>query len=250
MKALILAAGYGTRLHPLTRNRAKPLLPIAGRPIIDYLVEQLDRLDEIDRIYVVTNDRFAAAFESWSRAVGAASPITIINDGTTSNADRLGGIGDMHFAVQAAAVDDDLLVAGGDQIYTFDFGELVRFYHAHGSAVALHRIADPELVKRYSEVWLDEHARIVELREKPAQPKYDLCAACLYVYRPEHVALLDSYLDAGENPDAPGYFAGWLHSRVELYGYEFPGVWYDIGDTAVYEEADRFFTGRARGQAE
>lgn len=250
MKALILAAGYGTRLHPLTQDRAKPLLPIAGRPIIDTLVEQLERITEIDRICVVTNERFADTFEDWSRAVGAKTPITIINDRTTSNADRLGGIGDMHFARQAARIDDDLLVAGGDQVYTFDFGELVRFYRAHGSSVALHRVGDPELVRRYSEVRLDEHARIVEFREKPAEPKYDLCAACLYVYRPEHAALLGDYLAAGENPDAPGYFAGWLHSRVELYGYEFPGAWYDIGDIAVYEEADRFFTERARQQAE
>jgi glucose-1-phosphate thymidylyltransferase len=245
MKALVLAAGYGTRLHPLTTQTAKPLLPLGGKAIVEYLVEQLDGIAEIDRIDIVTNDRFAAAFERWARRAQGATPIAVVNDGTSSNEERLGAIGAMHYAVTSRGIDEALLVVGGDQAYTFDFGEFVRFFHGHGSSVALHRIRDPEAIKRYSEVRLDGRGRIVEFREKPAVPRYELCATCLYLYTPADVGRIGEYLESGGNRDAPGYYVGWLHTRTDVYGYEFGGAWFDIGDRAVYDEADRFFTERA-----
>ncbi len=245
MKALVLAAGYGTRLRPLTTHTAKPLLPLGGRPIVEYLVQQLDAIAEIGRIDIVTNDRFAAAFERWANGLAADTPIAIVNDGTSSNEERLGAIGAMHYVVTSRGIDEALLVVGGDQAYTFDFGLFVRFFQGHGSSVALHRIRDPEAIKRYSEVRLDERGRIVEFREKPAAPRYELCATCLYLYTPADVGRIGEYLESGGNRDAPGHYVGWLHTRADVYGYEFEGPWFDIGDRAVYEEADRFFAERA-----
>jgi glucose-1-phosphate thymidylyltransferase len=244
MKALILAAGYGTRLYPLTKNKAKPLLPVGGKPIINHLLEQLERIDEINRICVVTNQKFAADFEHWAVGLRNTVPITVINDGTTSDADKLGAIGDMDLVIRAQAIEEPLLIVGGDNIFTFDFRDFVRFYHEHGSAVGLYRLDDLEAIKRFNETVLDERGRIISFREKPPDPKSNLFAVCLYCYRAEDVARVKQYLDAGNNPDAPGHYVAWLHKQTNVYGYPFAGTWYDIGDLKAYEEADGFFAER------
>jgi glucose-1-phosphate thymidylyltransferase len=246
MKALILAAGYGTRLDPLTRDTAKPLLPVGGRPIVEYTVNALDRIGAIDQMYLVVNDRFAADFERWAGGLALRTPMTLINDGTCRNEDRLGGIGAMHYAIANYAITGGLLVCGADQVFTWDavFDELVGFYAGRGSSVALFRIEDIEAIRRYNEVRLDGAKRIVEFVEKPLQPRYTLCAACLYAYTDADVGRLGAYLDSGGNRDAPGHYVAWLHARTSVYGYEAPGRWFDIGDMKTYEEADRTFTDR------
>ena len=245
MKALILAAGYATRLYPLTKNKAKPLLPVAGKPIIDYLLDRLNTIDDIDGIYVVTNQKFATDFERWAAETPSAKPITAINDGTTSDDDKRGAIGDIGFVIEHQAVDEPMLIVGGDNIFAFDLGELVRFFKAHGSTVGLHELDDVEAVKRYNEVVLDDGGRIVSFREKPPDPKSNLFAICLYLYTADDVARVSQYLSEGNNPDAPGHYVAWLHTRTDVYGCPLTGAWYDIGDLDAYREADRFF--RERG---
>jgi glucose-1-phosphate thymidylyltransferase len=245
MKALILAAGYGTRLYPLTKNKAKPLLPVGGKVIIDYLVEQLDAIAEIDHIYVVTNAKFAADFERWAAQAAGRAPITAVSDGTTSDADKLGAIGDMHFVITRYRIAEPLLIVGGDNIFTFDLREFVRFYHAHGSSVGLYKLDDLAAITRYNETVLDTRGRIVSFREKPPDPKSTLFAVCLYLYAPDDVRRVAQYLEDGNNPDAPGHYVAWLHTRAAVYGFPFPGTWYDIGDLNAYNEADRFFAERA-----
>ena len=240
MKALILAAGYATRLRPLTETTAKPLLPLAGRPMIDYICDKVRELDEVDAIHVVTNHRFAASFAAWARGTSGV-PVSVHDDGTLSNDDRLGAIGDIQLAIDRAQLgDDDLLVIAGDNLFDFDLRDLVDFWRGRegGSAVALYRCLDRELVKQYSIVELDAHDRVTRFVEKPSEPTTDLVAIAMYLYRREHLPLVRRYLDEGNKKDQPGNLVAWLASRVPVFGYRFAGDWLDIGDRGQLTEAD------------
>lgn len=243
MKAIILAAGYATRLRPLTERTAKPLLPIAGRPMIEFICDEIGELGEVDQVHVVTNHRFAGPFADWAarRPVGSATPVAVHDDGTSSNEDRLGAIGDIQFTVDRAGLaGDDLLVIAGDNLFDFSLADLAAFWRqkGDGSAVALYRCPDRELVKQYSIVELDEQGRITSFIEKPQNPTTDLVAIAIYLYRRDHAALIRRYLDEGNSKDQPGNLVAWLHTRVPVYGYRFAGDWLDIGDLGQLTEAD------------
>ena len=173
MKAIILAAGYATRLRPLTERTAKPLLPIAGRPMIEYIVEKIAELPDVDGAHVVTNHRFAAAFSQWAATRSGPMQVTVHDDGTTSNDDRLGAIGDIVFTIERAGLaGDDLLIIAGDNLFDFSLVDYVAFWRqkGDGSAIALYRCPDRELVKQYSIVELDERDRVTSFIEKPSDP--------------------------------------------------------------------------------
>ena len=236
MNALILAAGYATRLRPLTENRAKPLLPVGGRPMVDYLVDAIREVPDVRELHLVTNSRFAPAFAEWAQDRG----VHVHDDGTTSDEDRLGAIGDVKFVVDRAGLDDDLIVLAGDNLFDFSLADEVTFWRDKGeqSVVALYDVGDRELAKQYGVVALDDDDRIVEFLEKPDDPPSTLAATASYVYSREHVGLLDRYLAEGNSPDQPGRYAGWLSQRVPVYGYRFGGEWLDIGDHGQLLEAD------------
>jgi glucose-1-phosphate thymidylyltransferase len=241
VKAIVLAAGYATRLRPLTDSIPKMLLPLAGRPMLDYLVERIDAVDEVDEIHVVTNARFAGDLGGWAVQRSGLKRIVVWNDGTTSNEDRLGAIGDIRFTIEHAGLDgEDLLVVAGDNLIEFSLDDYVRWWRAkgEGAAVAVHHVPDPELIKQYGVVELDENDRIVSLEEKPAQPRSDLAVIAAYLYPAQLAALIPVYLDEGNPPDAPGNFVVWLHPRAPVYGYRFRGDWLDIGDPQQLLEAD------------
>ncbi|MEP6910890.1 MAG: nucleotidyltransferase family protein [Actinomycetota bacterium] len=242
MKALILAAGYATRLSPLTDSIPKMLLPLAGRPMLDYLLDRVREVDEIDEIHLVTNARFAPAFSEW-----APSDVTVHDDGTTSNEDRLGAVGDMAFAIERGGLaGEDLFVVAGDNLIGYSLPEYVAFWHDKGgSAIALHEVADRALLSNYGVVELDEEDRVVGLEEKPAEPPSNLAATAAYLYPGEHLELLPRYLDEGNPPDAPGNFAVWLHTRAPMYGYRVSGEWHDIGDLGQLLAADNLLRERA-----
>jgi glucose-1-phosphate thymidylyltransferase len=242
VKALVLAAGYATRLSPLTDDFPKMLLPLAGQPMLDYLLDRVREVDELDEIHLVTNARFAPAFDEW-----APEDVTVHDDGTSSNEDRLGAIGDIRFALERARLaDDELLVVAGDNLIGYSVPDFVRFWREKGgAAIALHHEPDPEVIKLYGVVELDDEARIVSFEEKPAEPRSDLAATAAYLYAPEHLALLDDYLAEGNSPDAPGNYVAWLHSRKPVYGYRFRGEWLDIGDHEQLLEADNRMRERA-----
>ncbi|HEY7148327.1 MAG TPA: nucleotidyltransferase family protein [Gaiellaceae bacterium] len=242
MKALILAAGYATRLRPLTDDVPKMLLPLAERPMLDYLVDRLREIDELDEIHLVTNARFADAFRDW-----APEDVTVHDDGTTSNEDRLGAIGDIAFAIERGRLDgEDLLIVAGDNLIGYSLADFVEFWREKdGSAIAVRDLGDRELLKQYGVVELDEDDRVVGLEEKPAKPKSDLAATASYLYRGEHLALLPRYLEEGNPPDAPGNFMVWLHTREPVYGYRAEGEWHDIGDHGQLLQADNLLRERA-----
>jgi glucose-1-phosphate thymidylyltransferase len=230
VKALILAAGYATRLRPLTDTVAKPLLPVGGRPMVDWI---LDRIAETsaDEVHLVTNARFAADFERWAKG----KDVRVHDDGTTSNDDRLGAIGDIQFV----GLDDDLLAIASDNLFDYSLAEYETYWRAKGgSCVAVHDVGDRELAKKYGIVDVDADDRITNFVEKPAHPPTTLCATATYLYRREHAALIATYLEEGNPPDQPGNFVAWLHKREPVYAYRFSGEWYDIGDQAQLLEAD------------
>jgi len=232
VKALILAAGYATRLKPLTDDRPKQLLPVGGRPIVDWIVEKL-RDAGIEDVHLVTNARFAPQLERWSEANG----VTVHDDGTTTNETRLGAIGDLQFV----DLDDDLLVIAGDNLFDFALADFVEFWRAHdqpASAVAVHDVGTKELARLYGVVAVGEDDRIVDFVEKPADPPSTLIATATYLYPRAHVRLVDTYLADGNPPDQPGNFVAWLQGREPVYAYRFEGGWYDIGDRGQLLEAD------------
>ena len=247
MKAIILAAGYATRLYPLTETLAKPLLPVGGRPMVDYLLDRIGEVDEIDGIHLVTNHKFASAFQRWAEAHDVAG-LDVHDDGTTSEDDRLGAIGDIRFVVEQAGLDhDDLLVVGGDNLFDYSLAAFARWWHAKGeaSAVALYDVGDLELVKKYSSVELDDDGRLVGFVEKPEHPESTLVATATYLFHRTHVPLVEQYLAEGNSSDQPGRFVAWLVPHVPVYGYSFEGEWRDIGDAAQLLEADNRLRERA-----
>ncbi|HVU78762.1 MAG TPA: nucleotidyltransferase family protein [Gaiellaceae bacterium] len=236
MKALILAAGYATRLRPLTETWAKELLPVGGRPIIDRILEGIAATPEIDEVHVVTNSRKAPAFHEWA----AGRDVVVHDDGTSSNEDRLGAIGDMLFVVEQAGIDDDLLVIAGDNLFEFRLADLVGFWSGKGtaSAVAVRDVGSLELASHYGVVSLDGDGRILSFVEKPADPQSTLAATATYVYHREHVRLLRPYIEAEHGSDQPGRFLGWLQRHEPVYGWVFEESWYDIGNHEQLLEAD------------
>jgi len=233
VKALILAAGYATRLYPLTKAIAKPLLPLAERPMLDYLLDRLREVDAIDEIHLVTNHKFADAFREWA----LTRDVVVHDDGTTSEDDRLGAIGDIAFV---GIEDDDLIVIAGDNLFDYSVADVVEWWRGKGeaSAVVLYDVGDLELVKKYSMVEVGADERLTGFVEKPEQPTSTLVATAAYFYHRAHVPLIRRYLDEGNPPDQPGRLVAWLVPRVPVYGYTATGDWRDIGDAAQLLDAD------------
>jgi glucose-1-phosphate thymidylyltransferase len=240
VKAILLAAGYATRLYPLTENRPKVLLPIAGRPMLDWIADKVDEVEEVDELHVVTNARFAGQLERWADTREGRLAAVVHDDGTWTNDTRLGALGDVRLVLDRAGIDDDLLVVAGDNLFEFRLDDLVGYWRTKGvaSAVALYDCGDLELARQYAVVSLDPGARIVAFVEKPAAPEGTLIATAAYVYSREHARLLDLYLADGNPPDAPGNFLAWLHGREPVYGWRFEGGWFDVGDRGQLLVAD------------
>lgn len=252
MKAIILAAGYATRLRPLTENRAKPLLPVGGRPMIDYIYDKIAAVEDVDAVHVVTNHRFADSFLQWGESHMDQLPTIVHDDGTLSNEDRLGAIGDIRFTVDHGGLQgEDLLIVAGDNLFDFSLADYVDWWRAKGdgSAIALYECPDFELVKQYSIVELDANDRVLSFVEKPQNPTTNTVGIATYIYNREHVPLIEQYLAEGNSPDQPGKFIAWLHTREPVYGYRFPGEWLDIGDRDQLLYADNQMR-RRRGLSE
>ena len=243
MKALLLAAGYATRLRPLTDEVAKPLLPVAERPMADWILDRIDESGEIDGVHVVTNAVYAPAFERWAASRG----ITVHDDGTTSNETRLGALGDIRLAVHDGGLGaEGLLVIAADNLFEFSLADYIAFWRRKGgSALAVHRLADPGLAHLYGVVELDGDDRVIGMEEKPERPRSDLVSTATYLFSAEHVALLDRYLDEGNPPDPPGRFLMWLAEHEAVYGFRFSESWLDIGDPAQLLAADNRYRAAA-----
>jgi len=246
MKVLILAAGYATRLYPLTLTRPKPLLPVAGRPMIEYVLDNLAPVEGVDRAYVVANARFADQFEQWAAGYrGAPFPLTIVNDGSTDDANKRGAIGDIDFVLTSRALDDDLIVVAGDNLFSQRLDAFGRFCREKNAPVlALYDVGDLEQIKKYSAISRDAEGRITFFEEKPRQPTSTLTGIALYFYPRHTLPLIRQYIAEGNNPDQPGRLVQWMYPRVPFYTWIVPGLWYDIGSKETLEEANRIFAHR------
>lgn len=201
----------------------------------DHILDRVREVDAVEEVHVVTNSRFAAAFREW-----APDGVTVHDDGTTSEDDRLGAIGDIRFVLDRAGRDAQLLVIAGDNLFDYSLRDYVDWWRGKGeaSAVAVYEHPDRELVKQYGVVALDEDDRIVSFEEKPLEPQSNLAATACYLFHREHLAFVDRYLDEGNTPDQPGRLVEWLHTRASVYGYRFSGEWLDIGNRDQLLEAD------------
>jgi glucose-1-phosphate thymidylyltransferase len=248
MKVIILAAGYATRLYPLTLTQPKPLLPVAGKPMVDHVLDNLAPIGGIDRFYVVTNARFAGHFQRWAddyRAKKAKLNFTIVNDGSTDDRNKLGAIGDIHFVLTHEQVDDDLIVVAGDNLFSEKLGAFGKVCREKNAPVlALYDVGDLEEIKKYSAISLDGEGRITFFEEKPKNPKTTLIGIALYFYPRQTLPLIRQYIAEGNNPDQPGRLVQWLYPRTPVYTWLVPGLWYDIGSKETLEKANRIFAGR------
>lgn len=237
---ILLCAGYATRLYPLTQNQPKPLLPVGGRPILEWILERLEGLD-VGRVFIVTNHRFAGHFEEWAKASKCPWPIEVVDDQTTTNENRLGAIGDLCYVLkEKKIVKKDLLVIAGDNLFDFDLREFVRLAggkRPHG-AIAIYDVKDRELAKQYGLVRVEAGGRIAEFYEKPQDPPTTLASCGLYWLPAESLVSLDRYLADGHNADQPGHYMRWLAQTGGLFAIPLKGRWYDIGDRASYEKAN------------
>jgi glucose-1-phosphate thymidylyltransferase len=238
VKCVILAAGYATRLYPLTDDLPKHLLPVGGRPMLEWVLDRVTEVEEVEAIHLVTNRRFAPAFTGWAEPHG----VGVHDDGTTSNEDRLGAVGDLQLAIEAGDLGhDELLVLAGDNLFELSLPGFVAWWRAKpqpASAVPLHDVGDLELATHYGIADIDDRDRIVRFVEKPSDPPSTLASTLIYLLPPEHVRLVGTYLDDGQSPDNAGSFLGWLAGREPVYGYRFAGSWYDIGNHEQLLEAD------------
>jgi glucose-1-phosphate thymidylyltransferase len=248
MKVIILAAGYATRLYPLTLTQPKPLLPVAGKPMIDYVLDNLAPIGGIDRIYVVTNAKFAGHFQQWSadyRATKAKLNFTIVNDLSTDDTNKLGAIGDIHFVLKSQNVADDIIVVAGDNLFSEKLSEFGQFCREKNAPVlAVYDVGNLEEIKKYNAITLDGDGRITFFEEKPKNPTSTLTGIALYYYPKATLPLIKQYVTEGNNPDQPGRLIQWLYPRLPVYTWTVPGLWYDIGSKETLEEANRIFAKR------
>jgi glucose-1-phosphate thymidylyltransferase len=240
MKAIILAGGYATRLLPLTADRPKHLLPLAGKPMIDYLMARLMKLD-IDKFYLVTNEKFATNFEEWAAHSQWSDRIEVVNDHTTSNEDRLGSLGDIMYAIKEKNVDDDLFIAGADNLCNFDLNKLILKFNETGKAViATYDAKDPEVVKQTSQVTMEENGKVKEYKEKPEQPESTLIGALFWVVPKDNVRYIQECIDEGRS-DKAGWFITHLLTKEDVYAVDYEGLWIDIGTHETYKRAQELF---------
>ena len=244
MKVLILAAGYGTRLYPLVKDTPKALLEINNKSLLDYIFDRIKNIEGLNEVFLVTNDKFASAFEQWSKHQKSIScPITIVNDGTKTPEDRLGSIGDIDFVLKHAKVGDDLLVIGSDNIFDFNIDDYVRFARerAPSITVGLYDIGDKSGATQFGVVELGEGGKIASFEEKPEHPKSSLVAMCFYYLPARSLGLIGEYLSQSQKSDKAGDYISWLCGKNNVYGFNFAGKWYDIGSIEAYKEAQEKF---------
>ena len=248
MNVLILAAGYATRLYPLTLDKAKPLLDVAGKPMLAWVVDNLRGVAGIETVYIVTNAKFAADFETWAKNYQRKNPklrFKVVNDGSTDDNNKLGAIGDINLVLTRENVgNSDLLVIAGDNLFRESLKRFIDYAKKTEATVGVHEITDADAIKKYGVVTVDADGVITNFEEKPKEPKSNLAAIALYFYSKDILPLFTTYIAAGNNPDQPGLFLQWLYPRKPVNTFQITGRWLDIGSKETLEEANRIFAKR------
>lgn len=245
MKALILAAGYGTRLYAIIKDKPKALLEINGKALVDYILDRIEKIPDLNEVILVTNNKFNDQFIEWAKAKEGVFPhkITIVNDGTETPEDRLGSIGDIDFVLKNTAVNDDLMILGGDNLFDYDIAAYTEFAKQKTDAVSigLYDIHDLEEAKLFGVVAIDENRKVTSFEEKPAEPKSSLIAMCFYYLPKVTLSSVGDYLKEVKKSDTAGDYIRWICEKKDVYGFTFEGTWYDIGSVESYHEAQEKF---------
>ena len=242
MKCLILAAGYATRLYPLTENFPKPLLSVGDKTILDWLVDDIDTAGLCDEYVVISNHKFAHLFRDW--AAKKTQRITVVDDGTESNETRLGAVRDIQFAIDALGLDDDMLVIAGDNVLDFSLTRFIS-YAREKQASAILRYYEPkvEKLRKCGVLEIDGDDRVIGMEEKPAEPRSHWCCPPFYYYTKKDASLVAEGIAAGCGTDAPGSYVAWLCEKTAVYAMEMPGKRYDIGNLESYEQVKKEYRG-------
>ena len=242
MKCLILAAGYATRLYPLTENFPKPLLPVQDKPILDWLIDDMDTLGEIDEYVVISNHKFAHHFDAWAKT--KTQKVTVVDDGTSSNETRLGAVKDIQYAIDKLGLDDDMLVIAGDNLLDFSLTKFIQYAKEKDTSCIMrfYEPSEKKLVK-CGVVTIDENDKILEMTEKSLTPATHWCCPPFYYYTKEDAKLVQKGIDSGCGVDAPGSYIAWLCKQTTVHAMEMPGKRYDIGNLESYENVQKEYKG-------
>lgn len=245
MNLLVLAAGYAIRLYPITQNTAKPLIEVAGRPILDHLLDSFAPVTDIRRTALISNSRFAPDFDYW---LGSASPARkelvpkIIANGSMTREDKRGAIGDLHLALNEASLyDDDLIVVGGDNLFRKPQTSFIKASRSRPASIATYDVGCTETVKRFASLETDENGQISDFVEKPSTPKTSIAGTAFYFFQKATLREIDRYIEDGNHPDNAGYLFQWLFPRVPTFAHPVDGEWFDIGDLKALEDARAAF---------
>lgn len=239
MKVLLLAAGYSRRLNELTETTPKSLLPLDGKPILNYLIEKLERIPEIQDVYIVTNNKYIGKFEEWFESYKGRLSIEILNDKTNSNEERLGAIGDIMLSIEHFKIDEDLMISATDSYFEFELNGFVDyFYQTKANAVIAKKSDDIEELRRVGVANLDENNRIILMEEKPQEPKSNIAIFATYLYKKETLPMFKTYKEENNNMDAPGNFVSWLYKRDVVNAYVYDEEIFDIGTVDSYKMAN------------
>lgn len=238
MKNIVIAAGYATRLGELTRNFPKPLLKIGRSTILGRMLDDIDTIPEIDEHIIITNHRFAQLFRDWAAEQAYAKPITVIDDGTETNDTRLGAVCDLLYAMQQLSVDDDLLVVAADNLLFFSFREFVDFAREkQTSCIMCHEQADVEKLRRTGVIVVDEQMRVLNMEEKPQEPKSHWAVPPFYIYLKKDLELVRHSVENGCGKDAPGNLAHYMVEHTVMHAWPMSAGRFDIGSLDTYYEA-------------
>ncbi len=242
MECILLAAGYATRLYPLTENLPKALLMLGSKTILDRVCEKIEEIPEVNNIYIVTNHRFADQLAEWAAAYSGKKPVKVLDDGTTSNDNRLGAIGDIQYVIEKENISDEILVMASDNVFDFSLNDMVQMYREKDcDLISAHYVDDLVDLRQMGVVELAPDGRVTGFVEKPAEPKTNWGVPPFYFYKKETLALIRQYLAEGNNPDAPGHLIPWLIQRTPVYAYTFDVMTIDIGTPKTYAEAQKLF---------
>lgn len=243
MKAIILSAGYATRLYPLTQTKPKALLTIKNKPIIEFILKKVEKIKDIKEIIIVTNNKFYPLFKKFKENYNSKKNIKIINDLTESEETRLGAIGDLRFVIHREKIDHDIIVIAGDNLFDFDLEDFVKYSQKVSSlTIGVYDIKNIEKARKFGVVKVNSKNCVTKFLEKPYLPFSTLIGTGLYFIPSHCLNFIEEYLNFKNNRDALGHFIEWLmKKKIKVFGYKFKGTWFDIGDQETYEEAKRYF---------
>jgi glucose-1-phosphate thymidylyltransferase len=243
MKAIVLAGGFAKRMWPLTKDKPKQLLPVAGKPILSYVLEKLEPIPDLDQIYISTNAKFEEQFNEYLGSAGIGISHELFIEDTMSEGEKLGSVGALGYLIREKHIDDELVVIGGDNLFEFDMTQLVSVFRSRGTnIVALYDLGSTDLARLYGVVEINEHKKIIGFEEKPENPKSTLVSTACYAFTKLGTRNIIRYLDEGNDPDKIGHFIEWLYKNDDTFGFIISGIWFDIGSFESYDNANKYFS--------